>query len=704
MSSGADEEPHSSAAPEIGQNQRKHPCVLCQQRKVRCDRNSPCANCTKARVECVSPAKLPHKRRKRRFPEAELLARLRKYEEHLRGYGADIDAINREETPIPATSSVPVKTEDPAYLDGYRSLSVRWSLKNVNSNLWNDLSHEFRDIEEILQGSSDDELETPITTTYDEAFLDAGDLLLPGPAVDDLASLHPPPVQIFRLWQTFLDNINPLIKLFHAPTVQQQVLEASANLNAASTKIQVLMFGIYSMAIASLSEEECKVMFDGDKETLLNQYQSGARQALLRASFLRTSDMTILQGYMLYLYSFHSFALDPRALFCLTGIAIRMAQRMGLNFDGTLYGLMPFEIEMRRRLWWQLLFLDSRVGEISGFGPSILQHTWTTKLPSNMNDSDLFPDMRDPTVEHLGITEMVFVLQKCEAAQFMQQFKSATGLSAIDQKAIDDFEQRLEQRYLKYCDPQVPVHLISRLVASTSIAKLRIGVTHPHLMSARGVELSQAQKDSGFILSLCQIKNHQTLTHSKSLGRFQWYVNKHFPFPAYLILLRSLRERTSDALADEAWKILEEYFDNRPVGLGAKWRSKQTLHVALANLVVKAWEAREAAGQPFQPMLQTPQFILRLKQDIASHKSPASIPPTQSTGTLPEGPSAGIDSSEGACMWIDQPSMDVGAGFDDAAMPGAIDSSSWAFWGDYMQIPIVGQGFDGGATQEFYQN
>lgn len=86
--------PPRGGSPDASHNRRKHPCVLCQQRKVKCDRNEPCNNCTRARVECISPSTLPPKRRKKRFPEAELLARLRKYEDHLRGYGADIDAIN----------------------------------------------------------------------------------------------------------------------------------------------------------------------------------------------------------------------------------------------------------------------------------------------------------------------------------------------------------------------------------------------------------------------------------------------------------------------------------------------------------------------------------------------------------------------------------------------------------------------------------
>jgi hypothetical protein len=81
----------------------------------------------------------PPKRRKKRFPEAELLARIRRYEAHLRHYGADLDAINREEAPPPpvgpkveaVSSSASFKTTMEQLEDGYRSMSVRQSLKHV---------------------------------------------------------------------------------------------------------------------------------------------------------------------------------------------------------------------------------------------------------------------------------------------------------------------------------------------------------------------------------------------------------------------------------------------------------------------------------------------------------------------------------------------------------------------------------------------
>lgn len=123
--------PTSTGSPDVPQDRRKHPCVLCQKRKVKCDRNDPCTNCTKAHVECISQSTLPPKRRKKRFAEAELLARLRRYEDHLRRYGADIDAINNE-TSVTFAGQSPSAGPSSQGPDPLRSLSIRRSLKNVH--------------------------------------------------------------------------------------------------------------------------------------------------------------------------------------------------------------------------------------------------------------------------------------------------------------------------------------------------------------------------------------------------------------------------------------------------------------------------------------------------------------------------------------------------------------------------------------------
>lgn len=72
-------------------------CVLCQQRKVKCDRKFPCANCIRSHVQCV-PASQVTRRRRRRFPERELLDRLRQYEDLLRQHHIKFEPFHKEPT------------------------------------------------------------------------------------------------------------------------------------------------------------------------------------------------------------------------------------------------------------------------------------------------------------------------------------------------------------------------------------------------------------------------------------------------------------------------------------------------------------------------------------------------------------------------------------------------------------------------------
>ena len=72
--------------------QRVLACLLCQQRKVKCDRQFPCANCLKTRAECVPGTKIACRRK--RFPEKKLLDRLRLYEDLLHENHIDFEPLN----------------------------------------------------------------------------------------------------------------------------------------------------------------------------------------------------------------------------------------------------------------------------------------------------------------------------------------------------------------------------------------------------------------------------------------------------------------------------------------------------------------------------------------------------------------------------------------------------------------------------------
>jgi hypothetical protein len=143
-----------------------------------------------------------------------------------------------------------------------------------------------------------------VRETWDQIHEHNGHLLFGSqrPVVDP-SSLQPDAVHIFRLWQTYLDNVDPLLKVTHAPSLQGRIIEAASNVASVSPDLEALMFSIYSMSIISLTAEECSAIFDSSRDDLLSKFQFGCEQALLKCEFLRTNSRDCLTALYLYLES-----------------------------------------------------------------------------------------------------------------------------------------------------------------------------------------------------------------------------------------------------------------------------------------------------------------------------------------------------------------------------------------------------------------
>jgi hypothetical protein len=66
-------------------------CLVCRQRKVRCDRHHPCLNCTKSGRRCSFIPPVRGKPKRRKAPKEGLHAKLKRYEEMLKSYGATVE-------------------------------------------------------------------------------------------------------------------------------------------------------------------------------------------------------------------------------------------------------------------------------------------------------------------------------------------------------------------------------------------------------------------------------------------------------------------------------------------------------------------------------------------------------------------------------------------------------------------------------------
>jgi len=156
---------------------------------------------------------------------------------------------------------------------------------------------QFRDSKEAFQdSSSEDELDTPGDDNADFLFGMT-------PASHQTAALHPGPSHILKLWQIYLANVNPLMKIIHRPTVHPIIVDATTDVEHVPRGPEALLFAIYTAAVLSMRDAECEVTFGESRSSLLARYRLGTRRSLTRAKLMGTSDLVVLQAFVIYLVS-----------------------------------------------------------------------------------------------------------------------------------------------------------------------------------------------------------------------------------------------------------------------------------------------------------------------------------------------------------------------------------------------------------------
>ena len=300
--------------------------MLCAQRKVKCDKQpGGCANCTKARVPCVYKAPPPPRRKKRGLASIDVAVKLRIYEEALRKAGIDPEALIQHESQKCAgrRGAIEENAEDEAHKKPNETsntteigllVTEEGKSRYLEHGIWTRLRSEFRDLKDILDETSDEETSNGTGTDPSAAFLPDGSRLLFGSPAStvSLSSLHPQPVQVFKLWQTYLANVNPLVKVFHVPTVQRIITDAGENTDDLPRNVEALLFAIYCIAVETLSEGECTEIMYEPKSAVVQRFRSGAQNALINASFLKTSDLMVLQALTLFIVSLWSLLYNLR--------------------------------------------------------------------------------------------------------------------------------------------------------------------------------------------------------------------------------------------------------------------------------------------------------------------------------------------------------------------------------------------------------
>ncbi|KAM3499204.1 hypothetical protein MY10362_007513 [Beauveria mimosiformis] len=153
-------------------------CLVCRQRKVRCDHAQPCSNCKRAKIDCEYVAPVRGKRKRSQPSRETMHAKLRRYEDMLRTRGVDVaehtstapatceDALSEsnETTESPASPLLPTPGDDEAAppmgfryglvktpRSGPRLISKEGNSRYYEtSTLWTDINDDFRHPDEFV--------------------------------------------------------------------------------------------------------------------------------------------------------------------------------------------------------------------------------------------------------------------------------------------------------------------------------------------------------------------------------------------------------------------------------------------------------------------------------------------------------------------------------------------------------------------------
>ncbi|KAF4545470.1 C6 transcription factor [Lasiodiplodia theobromae] len=295
------------------------------------------------------------------------------------------------EQPSPAAEPIRAEKDD----DGTLLLGQGGS-QFVSSHHWSLLATELQDIREIL--STDKEPSTP------DVFAAAG-----GHIAQFLPSDTAACYDLLRIFYLYID---PITRVVHKPSldkrfalfVQEYVnprwpaldgseehleekLSHDGLLQFRSLAFAIFYTAAHSQAVASGYAEE--------KRREMATYRKGLELSLLAADFCGSSSLEVLQAYVLLL-SCQLRDVTIGRTWPLLSVATRMAIAQGLHREPTLFSPIPSEVavELRRRIWHQLCYLEWRAAELKGMvslsaAVQQIDDALTTRVPMNVDDEEL---------------------------------------------------------------------------------------------------------------------------------------------------------------------------------------------------------------------------------------------------------------------------------------------------------------------------
>lgn len=310
----------------------------------------------------------------------------------------------------------------------------------------------------------------------------------------------------------------------------------------------------------------------------------------------------------------------------LSGIALSLAQAMGMHSDSDLFSLSRVDLEVRRRTWWVLCHHNVRISENCGLQSHVPLDV-RTKLPLHINDADLELADTETIQPRNSWTEMTLSLVKIEMAHTKLRF-NRLAMETEKNGIVREQIRRYEEYYFKFFPGDSELHRLSRLGIRYIIARLGKMMYDAWPNDSQPIDESLQEPLILYNADALEI-SHQLPSYYHPMG---WFFRcRYTQWHAASYLLIQMCHHTEGAAVDRAWEVLDaafEYWKKSGIAFddAGKPRSKaiRMLWEPLLRLLARAREVRKQTQH--------------LREESATW-TPSTLGTGNSSGsTAPEGP------------------------------------------------------------------
>jgi hypothetical protein len=373
-------------------------------------------------------------------------------------------------------------------------------------------------------------------------------------------------------WKAFVQNVDPVIKILHKPTIERTMMVSEVDHYKTEPSTNAMIHGVCLLAVVSMAASEVRAAFGCDKNVLVNTFTKVMEQALTAADFLAVPSLVTLQGVVLYLYALKCN--EDSRLVALSGTAIRMAEQMRLNVDGVALGYGPLEVELRRRLWWQLVILVDRIDDCST-RPVILSCLSDTKFPLNIDDHELNQLEEKFSQGHGGFTESSFCLMQYEIVRTFHKIILERNLSVTVQdtprpslaeaeQQLVNLRQDLTTKYMQQFDYEQPLQTFVADVLSMILAKRRLLIHTSFKSSDQTKARTENQQDRLFLIGVKVLEMSRSIQTDVRVEKWKWLSGTYFQWSVTSLVLKELAIRPRSYITNRAWNVVDGILDDWP--------------------------------------------------------------------------------------------------------------------------------------------